>query len=171
MKAVVVYESMWGNTAAIARAIAEGLGSGAMALPTSEATDQMLADVDVIVAGAPLMAFSLPTESTRRSIEADAKHKDHPPDLSHASMRSWLKALPVRSGFGAAFETRLWWSPGSAARQIARALAAAGYQAVASPERFKVLGTYGPLKDGEIDRAREWGAAIANAARSANRPS
>jgi len=29
MKAVVVYESFWGNTAAIARSIAEGIGSGA----------------------------------------------------------------------------------------------------------------------------------------------
>jgi flavodoxin len=28
MKAVVVYESLWGNTAAVARAIAEGMGLG-----------------------------------------------------------------------------------------------------------------------------------------------
>ena len=164
MKAVVVYESMWGNTAAIARAIAEGIGSGARALSTSEATGQALADVDLIVAGAPLMAFSLATESTRRSIGADSKHKDHPPDLSHASMRSWLEELPGRSGWCAAFETRLWWSPGSSAKRIAKALTAAGYLAVASPERFMVLGTYGPLKDGEIERAKEWGKAIADAA-------
>lgn len=171
VKAVVVYESIWGNTAAVARAIAEGIGSSATALPTSEATVQMLADVDLVVAGAPLLAFNLPTESTRRSIGADSKHKDHPPNLSHTSMRSWLKALPERSGFGAAFETRLWWSPGSSAKRIARALTAAGYQAVASPERFMVLGTYGPLKDGEIDRAREWGVAIADAAHSADQRS
>jgi len=164
MKAVVVYESMWGNTAAVARAIAEGVGSGATALSTSEATAQVLGDVDLVVAGAPLIAFNLATESTRRSIGADSKHKDHPPDLSHASMRSWLKDLPARSGFGAAFETRLWWSPGSSAKRIAKALTAAGYLAVASPERFKVLGTYGPLKDGELDRAKEWGKAIAHAA-------
>ena len=113
MKAVVVYESMWGNTAAIARAIAEGIGSGTRALSTSEATGQALADVDLVVAGAPLIAFSLATEGTRRSIGADSKHKDHPPDLSHASMRSWLTALPQRSGWCAAFETRLWWSPGT----------------------------------------------------------
>jgi hypothetical protein len=70
MKAVVVYESMWGNTAAVARAIAEGIGSGAMALSTSEATPQVLADVDLVVAGAPLIAFNLATEGTRRSIGA-----------------------------------------------------------------------------------------------------
>ena len=38
MKAVVVYESHWGNTAAVARAVAEGLGHGARALTTDEAT-------------------------------------------------------------------------------------------------------------------------------------
>ena len=38
MKAVVVYESLWGNTAAVARAIAAGIGPDARALSTSEAT-------------------------------------------------------------------------------------------------------------------------------------
>jgi len=164
MKAVVVYESLWGNTAAVARAIAEGIGSGTTALSTAEATGQVLADVDLVVAGAPLLAFNLPTESVRKSIEGNRRHKDNPPDLSHASMRSWLKALPERSGWCAAFETGFRWSPGSCAKRIAKALTAAGYLAVVSPERFMVLGTYGPLKDGEIDRARKWGETIAAAA-------
>ena len=43
MKAVVVYESLWGNTAAIARAIAAGLGPEAKALSTAEATPDILA--------------------------------------------------------------------------------------------------------------------------------
>jgi len=43
MKTVVVYESLWGNTAAIARAIAEGIGQGALALSTAEARAQPLA--------------------------------------------------------------------------------------------------------------------------------
>ncbi|MGE5590528.1 MAG: hypothetical protein ACM3ZA_07915 [Bacillota bacterium] len=38
MKAVVVYESHWGNTAAVARAIAAGMGPGAQALSTAEAS-------------------------------------------------------------------------------------------------------------------------------------
>jgi flavodoxin len=52
VKAVVVYESHWGNTAAIARAIADGLGSGAQALSTQEASSTALADADLLVAGA-----------------------------------------------------------------------------------------------------------------------
>ena len=52
MKAIVVYESLWGNTAAIARAIAEGIGPQAQALPTDQATSAVIADADLIVAGA-----------------------------------------------------------------------------------------------------------------------
>ncbi|MCD6552991.1 MAG: hypothetical protein J7M16_03140 [Anaerolineae bacterium] len=62
MKAIVVYESLWGNTAAIARAIAEGLGPGARALSTAEATSEAIADADLIVAGAPVHSLSLPTD-------------------------------------------------------------------------------------------------------------
>jgi hypothetical protein len=161
VKAIVVYESLWGNTAAVARAIAEGIGSGAAAFSTSEATAQPMKDVTLLVAGAPLLAFTLPTEFIRKSIGADSSHRQNPPDLSHPSMRSWLNALPAGSGYQAAFETRIWWSPGSAARRIAKALTAAGYQKVLPNGRFLVLGKYGPLKDGELDRARQWGAQLA----------
>ena len=51
MKAIVVYESHWGNTAAIARAIAEGLGPEARALSTAEATGEAVAGADLIVRG------------------------------------------------------------------------------------------------------------------------
>ena len=51
MKAFVVYESLWGNTAAIARAIADGLGPGAVALTTDEAGAETVENADLIVAG------------------------------------------------------------------------------------------------------------------------
>ena len=63
MKAIVVYESLWGNTAAVARAIAEGIGPEATAMPTDAATGGIVADADLIVAGAPVHAFNLPTGS------------------------------------------------------------------------------------------------------------
>ncbi len=62
MKAVVVYELLWGNTAAIARAIAEGIGNGTRALSTLEASSALLEGANLIVAGAPVLGFSLPTE-------------------------------------------------------------------------------------------------------------
>jgi len=50
-----------GNTAAIAREIAEGIGPGARALSTAEASGTTIADADLIVAGAPVIQFHLPS--------------------------------------------------------------------------------------------------------------
>ena len=163
MKAIVVYESLWGNTAAIARAIAEGIGSEAQAMCTLEATSAMIADADLIVAGAPVLGFSLPTEQMRDSIRTNPSRARTNPDFSHPSMRSWLEALPKGQGRAAAFETRLWWSPGGSTTGITRGLERAGYNPIAKAQRFVVKGTYGPLRDGEVERARQWGAELAKA--------
>jgi flavorubredoxin len=165
MQALVVYESLWGNTKAVAEAIAEGIGDGARAVSTAEADAEKLRDLDLLVAGAPILGFSLPTDSIRRSIESNPAHSDHPPDMSHPSTRSWLASLPPAKGLGAGFETKIWWSPGSSAKRISKELAAAGYELVSKPARFIVEGTYGPLREGELDRARSWGRELGEAAR------
>jgi hypothetical protein len=85
------------------------------------------------------------------------------PDLSHPSMRSWLDALPKGHGRSAAFETRIWWSPGGATPGIIRGLERAGYRPLGKGKRFIVTGTYGPLRDGELERARLWGAELTKA--------
>jgi hypothetical protein len=161
MKAVVVYESHWGNTAAVAQAIADGLGQQARALPTDEAIGPAIADADLIVAGAPVMAFRLPTEKILENMANDAS--EPPPDLSHPSMRSWLERLPKGKGRGAAFETRVWWSPGGATGAIERGLKTAGYRRLASGRKFVVSGGHGPLREGELEAARAWGAELAQA--------
>ena len=163
MKAVVVYESHWGNTAAIARAIAEGIGPETRALSTAEASDATIADADLIVAGAPLIAFGLPSDAVLKGMAANAGKDPVPPDLSHPSLRSWLDALPKGSGRSAAFETRIWWSPGGATSAIVHRLESAGYRRIAEPRRFIVKGKYGPLRDGELEKARLWGAELARA--------
>ncbi len=161
MKAVVVYESLWGNTAAIARAIAEGLGGGTQALSTAEANGEAMVGVDLIVAGAPVFGFALPTEQIRANIAADSGKAPSPPNLSHPSMRSWLAALPAGQGRAAAFETRLWWSLGGSTKTIGRELERRGYRLIAKPGRFIVQGAYGPLREGELERARQWGKELA----------
>jgi len=162
MKAVVVYESLWGNTAAIADAIAEGIGPEAKALSTTEASDEAVAGADLIVAGAPVLGFRLPTEKMRESIGIDDKAPTMP-DLSGRSMRSWLDTMPGGQGRSAAFETRIWWSPGGATGAITDRLQLAGFKPLAKAHRFVVKGKYGPLRDGEIDRARAWGHELAEA--------
>lgn len=161
MKAVVVYESLWGNTAAIARAVAEGLGADVSALTTDQATGPAIEGVDLIVAGAPVLGFMLPTERMREQIGADPGKAPTPPDLSHPSLRSWLKELSAGRGHSAAFETRIWWSPRGATGSISKALEKSGYRRIARSQRFVVEGAYGPLRAGELERAKRWGTELA----------
>jgi hypothetical protein len=160
---VVVYESLWGNTAAVARAIAEGIGPEATALATDQATADVLGGADLVVAGAPLLGFKLPTDKMRDGIRTNPGRPPSPPDLSHPSLRMWLEGLGRGSGGCAAFETRLRMSPGSAVREIGELLERAGYRQVADAEKFIVKGKFGPLKDGELGRARRWGEELARA--------
>lgn len=161
MQAIVVYESHWGNTATIAQAIAQGIGPQARALSTAEATDAIVADADLIVAGAPLLGFALPTEAMLEGLAKSADQNPTPPDLAHPSMRSWLDGLPRKNGYAASFETRIWWSPGSASKTILKKMEALGYQPIGKAQRFVVEGKYGPLREGEVERARAWGAELA----------
>ena len=166
MKAIVVYESLWGNTAAVARAIAEGIGKGTQALTTDAAPVESLADADLIVAGAPVLAFSLPTDAMRDSVAKTEADAPTPPDLAHPSLRSWLDSLPAGRGRCAAFETRIWWSPRGATGDIEKRLERAGFHVVAKAQKFVVTDKYGPLRDGELERAREWGEDLARLVRA-----
>ena len=163
MNAVIVYESFWGNTAAVARAIAEGIGPGAAALTTDEATPDVVADADLLVVGAPVLGFRLPTDAIRDGLLREYGAPT-PPDTRHPSMRAWLDALPRGTAPVVAFETRFRFSPGGSIGAITDGLERAGYRALTKGKKFLVAGKYGPLKEGELDRAREWGTALATAA-------
>ena len=63
-------------------------------------------------------------------------------------------------GRAAAFETRIWWSPRGATGTIEKKLARAGYQRLLKAEKFVVQDKYGPLRDGELERARAWGTTL-----------
>jgi len=163
MHAVVVYESFWGNTAAIARAIAEGIGPGATAMTTDEATAEVVAHADMIVAGAPVLGFRLPTDEIRDELYHESG-APRPADTLHPSMRAWLEGVPAGQTPIAAFETRFRFSPGGAIGTITRELERAGYRPVTKGHKFLVTGKYGPLKAGELERARAWGAELVAAA-------
>ena len=167
MKAVVVYESIFGNTAAVARAVAEGLGPDSRALTTDEATSDVLASADLVVVGAPVIAFNLASDKTREKIAKSERDAPLPPDTAHPSIRTWLADVPAGPGIAATFETRLWWSLRGATGSIEGGLRKAGYRTIAKAEKFIVEGSYGPLRAGELERAREWGRKLAVAATGA----
>jgi hypothetical protein len=165
VRALVVYESMYGNTHVIAGNIADGLRAGCEVtlVPAAEATWDLVADADLMVAGAPTHMHGLSSRSTRR-MAAQAAAKDRSglrmdTDADGPGMRDWLGDLGQRSGLAAAFDTRLNGVPaftGRASRPIARLLKRHGYRLIAAPESF-VVGSQNTLLDGEAARARRWG--------------
>lgn len=165
MNAVVVYESMYGNTRAVAEAIADGLG-GAAVVPVQDASAADAADL--LVVGGPTHMHGLATTGSRRMAVEAATEDGHagvePGAADGPGLRRWLHDMPQRDGArAAAFDTRLDRSPaltGAAARGIARRLRRRGYD-VASRESFLVEDAEGPLEDGELDRARAWGETLA----------
>jgi len=162
VKALVVYESHWGNTAGVAAAIAAGIGEGARAVSTSDATPEAVSECDLLVVGAPLLGFSLPTPEMVASLARPALGMPEPADVSHPSVREWLGTVPPGPLAVSAFETRIWWSPGSAMGTIAKTLEAGGHRLLSPPVAFRVSGRYGPVKDGELERAKAWGTRLAS---------
>ena len=163
MQALVVYESFFGNTAAVAGAIADGIGPDATAITTDAATPEVVSKADLVVVGAPVLGFRLPTDQVRDGLLRETAAPT-PPDTSHRSMRSWLEALPAGKAGVAAFETRFRFSPGGSIGTITHELERAGYRPVTQGKKFLVAGKYGPLKAGELERARAWGAELVPAA-------
>lgn len=166
MHATVVYESIYGNTRAIAEAIGEGLG-GASVVPVANAPAS-LAEVDLLVVGGPTHMHGLATQRSRQ-IAVEGAHEDKgthvDPDATEGpGLRTWLADMADRDGGrAAAFDTRLDkapWFTGLASRGIAKRLRRHHYE-IAGTESFLVEDSEGPLADGELDRARAWGAELA----------
>jgi hypothetical protein len=168
MTALVVYESVYGNTRAIAEAIAEGLTAAGHDATAARVADAPSApDADLLVVGGPTHMHGLATSMSRRMAvkagEEDGHHLEPNAGDEHG-LRQWLRALPERDGArAAAFDTRgdaKAALTGSAARGIARRLRHHGYIVVGS-ESYLVDDAEGPLQEGELDRARAWATSIA----------
>jgi hypothetical protein len=112
MRALVVYESMYGNTHAIATHIASGLCAvhDVTLVPVSRASRQLAAMADLIVAGAPTHRHGLPTIASRRIAVETAREPGSgltmDPDADGPSLRAWLEALEAEGALAAAFDTR-----------------------------------------------------------------
>jgi Flavodoxin domain len=165
MNAIVVYESVYGNTREVAEAIAEGLG-GVPVLSVHEAS-LLEHTFDLLVVGGPTHIHGMATERSRH-VAVDAAQKDGASHLDpHATdepgLRAWLADLvPDAVDHAAAFDTRLdksAWLTGNAARGIAKRLKRHGID-VLDTASFLVADSEGPLEAGELDRARAWGAKL-----------
>jgi Flavodoxin domain len=163
MRSLVVYESSFGNTRRVAEEIAGGLAAeGDVDVFSVDDAVPALEDVDLLVLGGPTHVHGL---SSRRSREgALTQGARGEPGIG---ARGFIERLPngARGPRVAAFDTRAHKPVllvGSAARGIARRLREHGYMLAADPESFFVEGTPGPLEEGELERAKEWGRTLAN---------
>lgn len=154
MNNLIVYESAWGNTRAIAEAIATGLPREppAEVVPVSAAPPLQDLQVDLLVVGAPTHAFGLSRPGTRE----DA-HRRGGQALS-GGLREWIDAADGSHLTVASFDTHVRRPnlPGAASRSAAKKLRRLGCT-VLDRQSFWVDGYEGPLLDGEVDRARAWG--------------
>ncbi|NTV39827.1 MAG: hypothetical protein HGA51_07715 [Demequinaceae bacterium] len=168
--AMVVYESLWGNTAAIAHAVADGLGPGTRVGSTGDISPEVAATADLLVVGAPVHAMSLPTARSLASVASRTIGADEiAADVDHPLIRDWVAALPYSEGPAAAFDTRITGLIGrGGARSIERLLKGRGRRLATQSGGFvitnrrEVLAQASMLRDGELERALEWGALLAD---------
>src|SRR5215212_358839 len=160
MRALVVVESMFGNTKEIAAAVAEGLGESIATdvIGVNDAPQELGADVAMVVVGGPTHAFGMSRPATRQDAATQAGRD---PATVGFGMREWLERLEAGPSpcTAASFDTRIASPrvPGSAARAAQKRLKKLGFGLAVPAESFYVSGTPGPLVDGEVERARGWG--------------
>lgn len=136
MKTIVVYDSVFGNTRAIAETIAKEFGSEGKAVHVRDAKVTELTKAELIIVGSPIIAWK-PSEG----------------------MEAFLSLLPTDSLAGVkavTFDTRVKIFHGDAAGKIAKKLEDCGARIVAKPKFFTVIGKEGPLANGEIEKASLW---------------
>lgn len=169
MKALVIFESMFGSTHELANAIASGLRrTFDVDVVRADEVDGAAVDAsDLLVVGAPTHAHSLSTDASRHdatTMTSDADgdlHVEEP--VMTQGLREWLDGLEHLSKPFAAFDTRSDMPrllTGASSKRIDREMRKKGAVAVVPPESFLVT-RFAGLKDGEADRGRAWGAQVA----------
>lgn len=163
MKSLVVYESWFGNTKELAQVVAGALAeAGEVTILTVDDALPELDAFDLLVVGAPTHVHGLSSPRSRKGA-IEQRGGDGEPGIG---VRGWIEVLPMlRRPQVAVFDTRAHKPEllvGSAAHGIARRLVKRGYRLATEPKSFFVDGTPGPLEDGELERAAEWGRSLAS---------
>ena len=165
MKAVVVYESMYGNTHLIAAAIAEGLQSSAdtVVVSVDDADPMLVESADLIVVGGPTHAHGMSHASTRKAaVEAAEKPGSDlvvDEDAEGPGLREWFDSFDRIDANAAAFDTRADMAAaltGRASKGIARRLRRHGATLISDLHSFFVTKD-NHLEPDEEQRARDWG--------------
>lgn len=148
MKALVIYDSAYGNTADIARAVSGALRDDyrTSLVATDEVGNVSLDDIDLLVVGSP-------TQGGRATVHIQ-EFIDKLPGLEGKKVAVFDTRFAEKDhGLGLRLIMR---AVGFAADKMAHALTAKGGELVAEPEGFIVKDKTGPLREGELERAEVW---------------
>ncbi|PKL74537.1 MAG: nitric oxide synthase [Candidatus Melainabacteria bacterium HGW-Melainabacteria-1] len=158
MKALVIYDSFFGNTAQIAEAIGKSLATGAdvEVKPVGDVSPAQLQILQLLVIGSPTRGFR-PTEAIQSFIEQLPRETLN--GLATAAFDTRISGQAIKSSIFRFIVSH----GGYAADTIAKALGKRGAEQLVLPEGFDVNGTEGPLAAGEYERAGRWGRLILNA--------
>ena len=160
MSALVVVESMWGNTRAVAEAVARGLGEDIEVIEVAQAPSVLPEGVGLLVVGGPTHAFSMSRSSTRH----DAVERGAGGANEAQGIREWLDKLqPSDHVEVATFDTRVTKVkrlPGSAAKAAGKEVRRHHLGRLIATQSFYVDDMEGPLHEGELERAQEWGSRL-----------
>jgi flavodoxin I len=155
MKAMVIYDSAFGNTEQIAQAIGDGLGSQEEVeiLQAGKVNSEQLTGLRLLIVGSPTQRFG-PTEGIKNLLKSIPKNGFKGVKVAAFDTRfttSHIKEIPILPFF-----VRLFGAKAYAAKSIADGLEKKGGELVVTPEGFYVEGTEGPLQEGELERAADW---------------
>jgi len=151
MKALVVYDTYFGNTEKVARAIGQALGApdAVEVRRASDVQPQQLAGLDVLVVGSPTRAFQA-TSAAKQLLRRI-------PSQGLRGVRTAVFDTRVSiEDVGSAFLTFMVNLFGYAAEPVAKRLQRKGGELALPPAGFFVEGTEGPLRQGELERAARW---------------
>ena len=171
MRAVVIYESMYGNTHLIATAIGVGLGDprDVTVVPVAAAARDLLDAADLVVVGGPTHVHGMSRPSSRQTAMTAAQKpgRELPvdPDAAGEGLREWFDGMARLGCLSAAFDTRFDGPAsftGRASKGIARRLRDHGMKPIADPESFLVTRD-NHLEPQEAARAQRWGARLLEA--------
>jgi flavodoxin I len=153
MKALIVYDSAYGNTERIAKAVGDALSGDVRVARAGEVDASGLASLDLLIVGSPTQGFrpTKPVQALIASIPADA--------LKGVAVAAFDTRIPAaQAGIGLRLIMRVG---GYAAPHITQALEKKGGKLAVPPEGFSVKDKEGPLLEGELERAADWAKGIA----------
>jgi len=155
MKTLIIYDSMYGNTEKIARAMGDAVPENVKVIHAGEASPSELESIDLLIVGSPTQGFKA-TQPVKTFIE-----RIHESTLKGMKVAAFDTRMPEADvGKGLRFIMR---TGGYAAPRIAKAFKKKGGNLVVPPEGFFVKDKEGPLKEGELERAASWAKRVWNA--------